>query len=111
MRRAAPVLAFVSVLALADATAFAQGSGDPAKGRAFALEVCTPCHVVAQDQLSPRRLATAPEFRAIANARGMTETSLHAFLSTPHPTMPNLILSQREQDDVIAYILSLRRRQ
>lgn len=111
MQRVAPILAFVSVLALVGATASAQVPGDPKKGRAFALEVCTPCHVVVENQLSPRRLATAPEFRAIANAKGMTETSLHAFLSTSHPSMPNLILSQTEQDDVIAYILSLRRRQ
>lgn len=111
MQRAAPILTFVNVLSLVGATAFAQVPGDAKKGRAFALEVCTPCHVVAENQLSPRRLATAPDFRAIANARGMTETSLHAFLSTPHPSMPNLILSQVEQDDVIAYILSLRRQQ
>jgi cytochrome c2 len=111
MRRVGPTLIFVTVLALAGATAFAQLPSDPDKGRAFALEVCTPCHVVAESQRTPRRLATAPEFRAIANARGTTETSLHAFLSTPHPSMPNLILSQPEQDDVISYILSLRRPQ
>lgn len=110
MRRIAQIVTFASMFALGGANALAQ-TGDPEKGRAFALEVCTPCHVVAEKQLSPRRLATAPDFRAIANARGMTETSLHAFLSTPHPSMPNLILSQVEQDDVIAYILSLRRQQ
>jgi cytochrome c2 len=93
MQRVAPILTFVSVFALAAANAFAQMPGDPENGRAFALEVCTPCHVVAENQLSPRRLATAPDFRAIAKTRGMTETSLHAFLSTPHPSMPNLILS------------------
>jgi mono/diheme cytochrome c family protein len=88
----------------------AQTDGNRAKGRAFALQTCTPCHRVAPDQLSPPRFATAPDFDAIARTRGMTETSLHAFLSSPHPSMPNLILSQREQDDVIAYILSLRKR-
>ena len=84
--------------------------GDPAAGRAFALETCTPCHVVSPDQLSPRRLASAPSFEAIANARGMTATALRAFLMTPHPTMPNLILSPQEAGDVIAYIVSLRDR-
>lgn len=110
MQRLGQIVTLASVLAFASTSALAQ-TGDPTKGHAFSLEVCTPCHVVAEDQLSPRRLATAPDFRAIANTRGMTETSLHAFLSTPHPSMPNLILSQTEQDDVIAYILSLRRRQ
>ena len=68
MQRAAPILTFVNVLSLVGATAFAQVPGDAKKGRAFALEVCTPCHVVAENQLSPRRLATAPEFLGIANA-------------------------------------------
>lgn len=95
------------LMIIANGAAVAQPMGDPVAGRAFALEACTPCHTVATDQLSPPRFAVAPDFRAIANTRAMTETALHAFLSTPHPTMPNLILSQHEQDDVIAYILSL----
>ena len=97
-----------SLMAIVTAEVAAQEIGDRAKGRAFALQACTPCHKVAPDQLSPSRFATAPDFRAIAKTRGMTETSLHAFLSSPHPSMPNLILGQKEQDDVIAYILSLR---
>ncbi len=100
-------IAFASVVAT---DAIAQTSGDPAAGRAYALQVCTPCHVVVPDQLSPPRLAVAPDFHAIAQTRGLTETSLHAFLSSPHPSMPNLILNQTEQDNVIAYILSLRDR-
>jgi len=104
--------AFVAalVVSIASETATAQTGGDPATGRAFALQVCTPCHVVRGDQLSPKRFAIAPDFHAIANTRGMTETALHAFLSSPHPSMPNLILSRTEQDDLIAYILSLRDR-
>jgi hypothetical protein len=30
------------------------------------------------------------------------------FFQSPHPTMPNLVLSPEETDNVIAYILSLR---
>lgn len=83
--------------------------GDPGTGRAFALQVCTPCHVVSRRQLSPPRFAVAPTFEAVANAPTTTASGLHAFLSTPHPTMPNLILSRQEQRDVIAYIMSLKR--
>ncbi len=90
--------------------AWAQSGGDPIAGRNFALQACTPCHVVLPDQISPPRFAVAPDFHAIANARGMTAISLHAFLSSPHPSMPNLILSPTEQGDVIAYILTLRDR-
>jgi mono/diheme cytochrome c family protein len=35
--------------------------------------------------------------------------SLHAFLLTPHANMPNYRLTSEEIDDVVAYILSLRR--
>jgi hypothetical protein len=31
------------------------------------------------------------------------------FLRSPHRNMPNLILSEAESDDVIAYILSLKK--
>ena len=107
------LIAGCAVLALAaPLVARAQGDssgGNPAAGRAFALETCTPCHLVSPDQLSPRRLA-GPPFKAIANTRGMTATALHAFLTTPHPTMPNLILSPQEANNVIAYNVSLRDR-
>lgn len=107
------VLAALAVAGFSCRTADAQtpyAGGDPQAGRAFALETCTPCHVVASDQLAPQRFATAPDFRAIANTKGMTGTSIAAFLRSPHPTMPNLILSPEETRDVIAYILSLRTR-
>jgi cytochrome c len=98
--------AVIGVMTIAAADAAGQTTSDPAAGHAFALQVCTPCHVVAADQTAPRA-KIGPEFHAIANTRAMTETSLNAFLSTPHPTMPNLILSPKEKDDVIGYILSL----
>lgn len=100
----------VTGLALASSKVVAQVTGDPAAGKAFALEVCTPCHVVAPRQISPRRFAVAPDFQAIANTSAMTKMALHAFLTSPHPTMPNLILSAEEERNVIAYILSLQER-
>ena len=38
----------------------------------------------------------------------VTELSLRVFLQTPHRNMPNLQLSQKETDDVIGFILSLK---
>jgi len=102
-----------AIAATAASGAWAQGTdgeGSPGAGRRFALEVCTPCHVVAPRQVSPRRFATAPDFRAIANLSSTTAASLSAFLQTPHPTMPNLILTPEETRNVVSYILSLRRR-
>ena len=37
-----------------------------------------------------------------------TAMSLHAFLQTPHPRMPNYILSAGEIDAVSSYILSMK---
>ncbi len=97
------------LLAIQAVAQTADEHGDRSAGRAFALQVCTPCHVVSRRQLSPPRFAVAPTFDAIANASTTTASGLHAFLSTPHPTMPNLILFRREQRDVIAYIMGLKR--
>jgi cytochrome c len=100
-------------LSLVNSTAMAQLAlphGDVQKGRAFALEACSICHVVAPQQLTPPRIANAVTFRSIANTEAMTGMKLQASLSTPHAVMPNLILMPDEAADVIAYIMSLRDR-
>ena len=50
----------------------------------------------------------APAFSAVAAMPSTTARSLSVFLRTSHPTMPNLMLTNTETEDVIAYILSLR---
>jgi hypothetical protein len=88
-----------------------RGVGDSVAGRAFAVQVRTPCHVVAPDQLSPFRFRTGSDFQAIADTSGQTAMSLVVWLTaTPHPSMPNPRLTSEEAKDVIAYILSLRSR-
>jgi hypothetical protein len=54
---------------------------------------------------SPRRLG-----KDIANLRSTTAISLKAFLRSNHSNMPNFIISSADTDDVIAYILSLKRK-
>jgi mono/diheme cytochrome c family protein len=85
--------------------------GDVATGRAFAREACIPCHVVEPNNASPRVVVIGPNFQDIANTKGMTATALRVFLTTSHPTMPNLILTSEQIADVAAYILSLREHQ
>jgi hypothetical protein len=48
-------------------------------------------------------------FEDIANTPGITETALFAWMTTSHPTMPNIVLEKKELSDVDSYILSLRR--
>jgi mono/diheme cytochrome c family protein len=105
--QAAKLLAAIACVAGA-AVAGAQEVGDARKGLKFAERVCAECHAVKAGQTVP---ATAPTFKAIANTPGMTALALTVFFRTPHRDMPNLVLSDDEREDVIAYILGLRDRQ
>lgn len=69
---------------------------------------CSACHVVLPRYDRAWRSDGPPDFADIAHMSSTTRTSLLAFLRSPHPSMPNLILSDRDADDVIAYILSLK---
>ena len=112
MRRLAMGTAALAALVATGAAAMADddvGPGSASQGRRFALQTCAICHLVTPKQLVPRHLAVAPSFGAIANMNSTTASSLHAFLSTPHSIMPNLVLTRQEQRDVITYILSLKR--
>lgn len=81
--------------------------GDPDAGAVFAQRVCAACHVVGGDwPANPRN--PAPGFEDIAREPSVTPLGLRVFLNSPHRNMPNLILSEKEVDDVIAYIMALR---
>jgi len=89
--------------------AFAQDLvGDPARGRALALKTCAVCHKVNKGEKG-EKMSLAPPFQDVANERTVTPMSLRVFLRSPHKNMPNLVLTRDETDDVVAYILSLRR--
>jgi mono/diheme cytochrome c family protein len=77
-------------------------------GKHIAQTWCSGCHNVAAEGAKTGSDAT-PSFSAIAQEQSTTSISLVAFLSTPHPHMPNYVLSRTEMRDVSAYILSLRK--
>ena len=105
---------FVAVMAFAT-TAFSAhgqdlgGPGDVRAGRELAITTCSECHVVVPRRWTPRPVVGPPDFADIAATPGMTRAALFVFLHSPHPTMPNLVLSDRSSNDAIAYILSLKR--
>ena len=80
-----------------------QQVGDSASGRRLAEASCMGCHGVTNAQ------PPASTFSAIAAMPSTSAQSLGVFLRTSHANMPNLVLSNSERDDVIAYILSLER--
>ena len=95
------------VTAGASDVAGAQEPGSPAKGLNYAQQVCALCHAVRKaDQTSPNPLA--PNFEAIANTSGVSGVSLATILHSAHESMPNFVLSANEQDNIVAYILSLK---
>ncbi|SFV30051.1 hypothetical protein SAMN04488557_1398 [Hyphomicrobium facile] len=102
---------YVLAMTLALLTPVEAHAGEPGNanvGRTFALDHCSECHAVKENEaLSPN--AGAPSFTSVANTSGMTGLALSAWLDTAHPTMPNFILSKQDRDDVIAYIISLKR--
>jgi mono/diheme cytochrome c family protein len=81
--------------------------GNVQRGSEYAQQVCASCHAVRlQDPESP--IAEATPFKMIADRPEMTRLALQVFLQSPHPTMPDLMLSAEDADNVIAYILSLK---
>ena len=80
--------------------------GDPAGGADLAREVCAQCHLVSEDQMVDP--GVGPSLLEVVEHPATTEMSLRAFLQTPHPTMPNFILTPEETDDIIAYLLVLK---
>ena len=105
------IVILVGILAASASAANAQDTlGNAQAGRVLTRQVCSPCHAVTAEQASKRVIAIGPDFQTIANTPGMTTTALGAFLQTPHPKMPNLILTPEQSADVIAFVLSLRDR-
>ncbi len=81
-------------------SALSQQLGDPAAGERLAAANCATCHGAQRP---------APAFTTIAAMPSTTQTSLGVFLQTSHASMPNLILSAADRNNLTAYILSLRR--
>lgn len=81
--------------------------GDPDQGKVLAHEICSECHRVEKGN-AVERLSRGPAFQTIARDPSTTGLSLRVFLRTPHRDMPDVILTETESDNVIAYILSLR---
>ena len=97
------ICAATLMLAFASA-AHAQASGDPGAGLKLVRQWCTGCHVV---EPAGRGGDSGPPFLEIANRPDRTPQTLRAWLTNPHPPMPNLGLSNTEINNIIAYLQSL----
>jgi cytochrome c len=80
--------------------------GSVEAGRTLASHWCSGCHAV-----EPKTVGLfAADFAEIAKLPSTTALSLKVFLQTSHRNMPNFILQPDEAGDVVAYILSLKRK-
>lgn len=90
--------------------------GDPASGRQIATAQCSSCHRVLpmlfpdKGDSSSADKDAPPSFQSIADLPSTTGLALNVFLHSNHKNMPDIILSKPEADDIIAYILSLKKK-
>jgi mono/diheme cytochrome c family protein len=82
----------------------AHAAGDAQAGGQLAQRWCTGCHIVDGSGKGPD---TAPPFAVIARRSPNDRGWLRAWLTAPHPPMPDPNLNRRQIDDVIAYLDSL----
>jgi mono/diheme cytochrome c family protein len=101
-----PAVAAVITLTLALGAGDAQA--DARRGRVLAGQWCSECHAIAPNDAAGD--PAAPDFTDIAKEPSATAYALRVFLRVPHATMPNFILDPDGIDDLVSYILSLKRR-
>ena len=80
---------------------------DVERGRQLAERWCAGCHTVDRSPAAARADGV-PTFPAVAAMPGMSADRLRAAMNPTHGRMPDLSLAKRDQDDLAAYILSLR---
>lgn len=94
------------ILATPQPTHAQSSSGNPDAGRVLAKAWCAKCHRVESETTG----GFIADFTEVANLPSTTAISLRVFLQTSHKEMPNITLKPAEADDIIAYILSLKRK-
>ncbi|MBB1091166.1 cytochrome c [Rhodopseudomonas palustris] len=75
-------------------------------GQRLAAQWCNECHAVERGDAASGK---GPAFTRIANMPSTTELSLKVFLRSNHTNMPNFIIAPGDADDIVHYILSLKR--
>jgi mono/diheme cytochrome c family protein len=94
------------VLAVIIASAGTGYAIDRDAGLRLARKWCAQCHVVENDQSTAS--ADVPSFEGVSNRSDFDTDKLKAFLTNPHPVMPDMHLSRLEIEDLAAYIASLK---
>ena len=94
----------IALAALALGAAGARAQGDQATGAEIARQWCSECHAT---ETTGGGTDAAPPWQAVAMDPAKDEAYLKAFLRNPHPAMRHIPLTERDIDDLIAYIRAL----
>lgn len=97
----------ICLLVLAPGIAWGQ---DVEQGHQLATRWCANCHVVERTAAAASANGL-PTFPAIASNPRLTPDFLRATMSAQHGRMPDFQISKRQQDDLVAYIQSLKQKQ
>ena len=101
----AVTIAIVMVLSIAMCGLAA--AQDAVRGQALAERWCANCHVVNQ-AATTGRADGLPTLPALAARKDVTAATLKGAMTATHSRMPDLQLGARDQEDLVAYIFSLR---
>lgn len=77
-----------------------------AAGHRLAAGWCKECHAVEPGEGASGK---GPAFQRIADMPSATELSLKVFLRSNHTNMPNFVIAPGDADEIVRYILSLKR--
>ena len=95
------------VMLLSIATCGLAAAQDAMRGQALAERWCANCHVVNQAAMTARADGL-PTFPALAARKDITAATIKGAMTATHSRMPDLQLGARDQEDLVAYIISLR---
>jgi mono/diheme cytochrome c family protein len=90
-----------------EASGAAPGADSIGAGHRLAEAWCKTCHAIGSDASGAPH--PGPDFVKVANMPSTTELALKVFLRTSHPSMPNIVLTPEQTDNLVTYILSLKR--
>jgi mono/diheme cytochrome c family protein len=107
MSRVLLITGMLMVATCASALAATDSLGNPAYGRGLAGDLCGDCHIVSPDQESSGK-QVGPNLVERVRKPEITELALRSYLRTTHPVMPNIMLTQQQTDDIIAYLLTFK---
>ena len=101
------VVTILLVALLSATTCGVTEAQDAMRGQALAERWCANCHVVNR-AAATGRADGLPTFPALAARKDVTAATIKGAMTATHSRMPDLQLGARDQEDLVAYILSLR---